>query len=339
MGGYGNHHYSSSNNGNRACIGDDHRTSSPMPQRIVIGANAHADIAAALQRVRPSLEIRGNRFTDITEEELAWGEVYIGFKRPPVPTMGNVRWVHCTGAGVDSWLSPTELPRDVLLTRSAESFGVQIAEWALARALTITQQTIALAQEQQRHVWSPRDIMMLRGTKALIVGTGDVGTHIGRVFAAMGCEVTGVSRSGVADETVFSRVSASASLPTLVGDVDWIIVTVPLTDHTRGMINHDVLSACRNAVLMNAGRGAVVDESLLPMALERGWLRAIALDVFATEPLPEASPLWDDPRVIISPHISGLTTTAGVVEGFFECLADVEQGVAPRWTVDRERQY
>ncbi len=310
-----------------------------MPERIVIGANAHAEIAAALLAVRPSLDIRGNRFMDVSQGDLEWGEVYVGFKRPPVASMGSVRWVHCTGAGVDAWFHPVELSRDILLTRSAESFGPQIAEWALTRALAVQQQFLDVARCQTRHEWAPRDIAMLRGTKALVVGTGDIGTHIGRIFRAMGCDVSGVSRSGAGDAEVFSTVSQSHALPSLVSEVDWLIVTVPLTEATRKLIGRDVLSQCRNAVLMNAGRGAVVDEALLPHALEQGWLRAIALDVFETEPLPSTSPLWDDPRVIISPHISGLTTTAGVVHGFFECLRDIEQGVTPRWTVDRDRQY
>lgn len=310
-----------------------------MPQRIVIGANAHAEIAAALQRVRPSLELRGNRFMDVTADDLAWGDTYVGFRRPRAPTMGNIKWVHCTGAGVDAWMYPEELSRDILLTRSAEAFGLQIAEWALARALAVSQQLLDLARCQSNHEWLQRDIAMLRGTKALIVGTGDIGGSIGRLFRALGCDVHGISRTGNGNADVFTTVSKSDALASLVGDVDWLIVTVPLTSATRHLINHDVLARCNGAVLMNVGRGAVVDESLLPSALDNGWLRAIALDVFETEPLPAASPLWNDPRVMISPHISGLTTTAGVVEGFFECLRDIENGVAPRWTVDRERQY
>ncbi len=310
-----------------------------MPQRIVIGANAHAEIAAALKLVRPSLEVRGSRFMDVSELDLAWGDTYVGFKRPPLPSMGSVKWVHCTGAGVDAWMHPEELSRDILLTRSAEAFGLQIAEWALSRALAISQQLLDLVRCQSNHEWLQRDIAMLRGTKALIVGTGDIGSSIGRLFRAVGCDVHGVSRTGQGDRDVFSTVSTSELLPSLVGDVDWLIVTVPLTSATRHLINHDVLCNCNGAVLMNAGRGAVVDEAILPSALDNGWLRAIALDVFETEPLPPHSPLWDDPRVMISPHISGLTTTAGVVEGFFECLRDIENGVQPRWTVDRDRQY
>jgi glyoxylate/hydroxypyruvate reductase len=90
---------------------------------------------------------------------------------------------------------------------------------------------------------------------------------------------------------------------------------------------------------MNAGRGPVVDEALLPEALDKGWLRGAALDVFEAEPLPTESPLWMDARVMISPHISGITTTEGAATGFLECLAALERGETPKWIVDRDRQY
>src|SRR5690348_16159084 len=97
------------------------------PRRIMIGAGAHVELSTLLRAKRPELEIRGKPYTEITADDLAWADTYMGFRRPPLPTMGNVRWVHCTGAGVDSWLYPTELSRDILLTRTSESFGVYIA--------------------------------------------------------------------------------------------------------------------------------------------------------------------------------------------------------------------
>jgi len=99
------------------------------------------------------------------------------------------------------------------------------------------------------------------------------------------------------------------------------------------------LALRRGAGLLNAGRGAVIEEQALPEALERGWLRAAALDVFVREPLPPDSPLWNDPRVIVSPHISGLTTTAGAVAGFLECAEALARGEMPKWVVDRTRGY
>lgn len=309
------------------------------PRRIVIGANAHAELAQAIRAARSDLEIRGNKFTELSADDMAWGEAYVGFKRPPLATMGNIRWVHCTGAGVDSWLYPEALSHQILLTRSSESFGPMIAEWALARALAYSQQIVDLAQCQRLHRWAPRDISMLRGTKAVVVGTGDVGTHVGRLFGALGCRVFGVSRSGAGDASVFSAMAQVSALRDMAAVADWLIVTLPLTEATRGLISRDIMRACRGAVLINAGRGAVVDEAAIPEALEAGWLKGAALDVFQVEPLPLESPLWQDTRVMLSPHISGLTTIDGASAGFLECLADLEMGKRPKWSVDRERQY
>jgi phosphoglycerate dehydrogenase-like enzyme len=310
-----------------------------LPRRIVIGQGAHAELASLLRSRRDDLELRGSKYTDVTADDLTWGDTYLGFKRPPLATMGNVRWVHCTGAGVDAWLHPEPLPPEILLTRTSEPFGRSIAEWVLARALAFRQQLLALAECQRRREWAPREVGVLRGSRAVVVGTGDIGSGVARLFTALGAEMHGVSRSGGGDRAVFASLSKVSALPRLVTDADWLIVTVPLTSETRGLIGREVLSACRGAVLLNTGRGEVVDESLLPQALAAGWLAGAALDVFAVEPLPAASPLWDDPRVMISPHMSGLGTVEGAVEGFLECLGEIEQGRLPARTVDRAREY
>jgi phosphoglycerate dehydrogenase-like enzyme len=305
----------------------------------VIGASAHAELAKRLRDRRSDLEIRDSAYTDVTADDLAWADTYVGFRRPPLPSMGNVQWVHCTGAGVDSWLYPRALPRDVLLTRTSESFGVYIAEWALARALAIRQQLLDLAESQRRHEWAPRDVGYIRGSRAVVVGTGDVGSHVARLFSALGATVRGVSRSGGGDPLVFASTSTVSEILTLAATADWLIVAVPLTSETRGLIGRDVMSACRGAVLMNAGRGAVVDETTIPEALDNGWLAGAILDVFTVEPLPGDSPLWDDRRVMISPHVSGLTTPDGAIEGFLECLEEIERGQIPARAVDRDREY
>ena len=311
----------------------------PKPHRVVIGARAHAELANRLASARRDFEIRGSSTGNVTADDLAWADTYVGFLRPPLPTMGNVRWVHCTGAGVDAWLYPNELSRDILLTRTSESFGVYIAEWALSRALAAGQQILDLAECQRRHEWAPREVGYIRGSRAVVVGTGDVGAHIARLFGALGSDVHGVSRSGTGNPEGFKTISPVSELRALAATADWLIVTVPLTPETRGLISRDILSACRGTVLINAGRGATVDEAAIPEALEKGWLAGAALDVFTVEPLPPGSPLWDDRRVMISPHISGLTTAEGAVAGFLECLGEIERGQLPRRTVDRDRGY
>ena len=308
-------------------------------RHVVVGADHHAELTEALRAVRPDLEYRGSRHTDVSAADLEWGDTYVGFKRPPLPTMGNVRWVHCTGAGVDSWLYPVELPREILLTRTSEPFGLVIAEWALARAFAFSQNILELAEQQERHEWTPIRGAPLRDTTAVVVGTGHLGTCVGQLFAAVGCHVHGVSRTGQGDTSVFETMSVVDDIEGIAARANWLILTLPLTSATRGMIGRQVLQACNGAVLINAGRGAVVEQALIPEALDNGWIRGAALDVFEVEPLPTDSPLWGDARVMISPHCSGLNTIEGEVTGFVECLGELERGIQPTRTVDRTREY
>jgi phosphoglycerate dehydrogenase-like enzyme len=317
----------------------------PAPHRVLVATRSFDAIVAELGRRRPDLQLRGAPHTDVTPDDLAWADAYVGFKRPPGATaLGRVRWVHCTGAGVDAWLAAPGLAPDILLTRTPESFGPAIAEWAVARIFAMQQRLTEHAAAQRAHRWEPRDAPRVAGTRALVVGTGDVGSAIAGKLAALGVSVAGVSRTGrpradVAGGGPFDAVHPASRLADLVADADWIVLALPDTPATRGLVSREVLSRCHGAVLLNAGRGSVLDEAALPEALERGWLRGAALDVFAVEPLPQDSPLWDDPRVIISPHCSGPTTVAGAVDGFLACLASLERGERPRWAVDRELGY
>ncbi len=312
-----------------------------MTRRVLVGAGDHADIAARIAAARPDLEVRGGVHSALTPDDLAWADTYVGFKPPrSADAMGNVRWVHCTGAGVDAWLGISQLGRAVLdpsirLTRTSESFGPAIAEWALARVFAFQQRLRALDAAQRAASWAPFDYPRLAGTRALVVGTGDIGTAVAQAFTALGVVVTGVSRTGVSRGNAFARVHRVEELPTLVGDAEWIMLAVPNTLSSRHLFSRDVMAKCRGAVLLNAGRGAVLDESALPEALDNGWLSGAALDVFETEPLPATSPLWHDGRVMISPHLSGPTTAQGAAAGFLECLASLERGEVPKWQVDR----
>lgn len=310
------------------------------PKRILIGAPDHAALIAHIRSRRADLELRGATAAEVTAADLQWAEAYVGFRRPRAATaMASVRWVHSTGAGVDPWLAPPALDARILLTRTPESFGPMIAEWAVTRVLAFQQQLRDLDAAQRESRWAPRDIARLAGTRAVVLGTGDIGSAIASALAALGVEVVGVSRSGTSAHAAFRAVHKSDALPELVGGARWIIVTLPDTPATRGMVSRALLSRCRGAVLLNAGRGAVIEESAIPEALEQGWLAGAALDVFQQEPLPATSPLWRHPRVMVSPHISGLTTVEGAAAGFLECLAELEAGRLPRWAVDRARGY
>jgi phosphoglycerate dehydrogenase-like enzyme len=336
--------------------GDARELPRPMPaamfarmsltiRHLLIAANAHAELGARVAAARPDLALRGKRWPEVTADDLAWADAYLGFRRPEGLGMGRVRWVHCTGAGVDAWMAPDPLPHEVILTRSAESFGPPIAEWAVARALAFTQRLRELEGAQTERRWVREcEPTMLAGAPVLVVGTGDVGTHVARLFAALGCPVTGVSRTGApraehGSPSVFTRLAPFTDLPSLVGDARVIVLVAPLTPATRHLLDRTLLARCHGALLLNAGRGALVDESAIPWALDAGHLSGCALDVFETEPLPADSPLWSDPRVMVSPHVSGPSTLDATAQGFLDTLAELERGARPTWLVDRERGY
>ncbi len=308
------------------------------PKKVLIGYNIHDKLVAYLRERRDDLDYRSKPFTEVTNADMAWAEVFVGFRRPSISDWGSIRWIHSVGAGVDAFLFRTELPRNVLVTRTSEPFGPQIAEYCLTRALMFTQQLRALERSQQARKWEPLFIETLAGTCAIIVGTGEIGSEIAKRFRAMECHVEGVSRSGNANGS-FDATHRIEDLPAVAARAKWLICALPLTEDTFHLVDRTTLNACREAVLINVGRGPVVDEAALIEALDGKRLHGAALDVFEVEPLPEYSPLWTHQRVIASPHIAGLTTTAGAGDGFLECLQELEHGKLPRWTVDRARGY
>jgi phosphoglycerate dehydrogenase-like enzyme len=308
--------------------------------RILISHTLHEGLGEWILARRPDLDVRARGAGEITAEDVAWAEVFVGFRPPPmVPGWQQAfRWIHCIGAGVDAFAFRTGLGPDVLLTRTSEDFGPQIGEYCLARSLALTQRLRALDAEQRARVWSPKHPAELRGTRALVIGTGTVGRAVARAYSALGCTVDGISRHGTAT-VPFRRVATLDRFASLTRGARWLILACPLTEDTVHLLDRARLSECAGACLINVGRGPLVEEAVLPEALDRGWLSAAALDVFEREPLPPESPLWTRDEVMISPHISGLTTIPGAGEGFLSCLTDLEAGRRPSLTIDPAQGY
>jgi D-2-hydroxyacid dehydrogenase (NADP+) len=204
--------------------------------------------------------------------------------------------------------------------------------------LAVTQRLRPLDADQRAKRWQPKHPARIRGTHALIVGTGAVGRGIAQAFRGAGCRVAGLSRSGTAREP-FELVHRVTQFAEAVHAARWLALACPLTEETFHFLDRARLSTCNGAYLFNVGRGPLVEEAALPEALSTGRLAGCALDVFETEPLPQASPLWEHPEVTISPHISGLTTIPGAAEGFLTCLAEIEAGQRPVLAVDAKQGY
>jgi len=224
----------------------------------------------------------------------------------------RLRWVQGTAAGTGeqvkaAGLTAEELERVAVTSASGVHVG-PLAEFCLMGLLHFTKGVPRLRIDQRAHHWDHYPVLELRGSTLLVLGLGAIGTEVARLAKAFGVHTIGVNRRGVSDSPHVDEVYASDRLHDVLARVDAVVVTLPLTDETRGMLDAQALQQIKpGAILINAGRGGVIDEPALVQALREERLRGAALEVFATEPLPTDSPLWDLPNVLISPHTAALS--------------------------------
>ncbi len=230
---------------------------------------------------------------------------------PAVRANPRLRWVHTMAAGGGAQvkaagLTAEELDR-VRFTTSAGVHGGTLAEFALFGVLAGAKDLPGLQRQQARRVWPGRRPMRQLGEQTvLVVGLGGIGTETARLLKAFGATVLGVKRTVEPVDNV-DEVYGTDGLAEAISRADAVVVTLPGTDATTGLIDRTVLDAARpGLVVVNVGRGTVIDEPALVDALRSGQVGSAYLDVFEVEPLPADSPLWDLPNVLVSPHTAAL---------------------------------
>jgi phosphoglycerate dehydrogenase-like enzyme len=258
------------------------------------------------------------------------------------PGSDALRWMHAASAGVDRLLFPALQDSDVLLTNSRGVFDRPMAEYVLSTVLAFAKDLHTTLRLQDRKQWQHRVTERIEGKSALVVGTGPIGRAIARQLSAAGLAVSGTGRVGRSGDPDFGDVHASGDLAHVIGAFDYVVLAAPLTEQTKGLIDAEVLAHCRpTARLINVGRGELVVETDLIAALRAGQLGGAALDVFETEPLPETSPLWELPNVLVSPHMSGDTVgwVDELVDLFLANLRSYTEGTQLRNVVNKQRGY
>ncbi|NSC21885.1 D-2-hydroxyacid dehydrogenase [Streptomyces albus subsp. chlorinus] len=218
------------------------------------------------------------------------------------------RWVHTPSAGVDRLLPELADGRDTVITNARGVFDRPIAEYVLGLVLAMAKDFRGSWELQRQRRWRHRETFRVAGTRATVVGSGPIGREIGRALLALGVGVDLVGRTARDTDPEFGRVHGTGSLPDLVGDADWVVCVAPLTRQSTGMFDAALFARMKpEAHFVNVGRGQHVVEDDLVDALLTHRIRGAALDVFAEEPLPADSRLWDVPGLLISPHMSGDT--------------------------------
>ncbi len=261
-----------------------------------------------------------------------------GFPTNLLPLAGRLRWIHVMGAGVDRFLD-APFPPKVVLTRVEGVFGPWMAEYALGWLLWTTQRMEAFRAAQRMRRWEPIDPSRLRGRTLGMVGLGSIGRAIARVARGFSMHVIGVSRSG-RRVTEAERVYRRPAFHEFLAASDYVVLAVPLTPGTRGLIGEAELRAMRpESWLVNIGRGGLIQDDPLVRALHERWIAGAVLDVFSEEPLPAEHPFWGMPNVVVTPHISGPSDPAELAPLFNENLRRFLDGRALRGRVDIRRGY
>ena len=235
----------------------------------------------------------------------------------------NLEWLHIGFAGTDTPIFRELMDRGVVVTNSSGAAAEPIAQSAIAGMLALNRGLPRWGDSQRRHAWErqtppPPD---LRGQTIVVLGLGAIGAHVARLARAFGLHVIGVRRTPAGNADGIDEWAAPDRLPEVLPRADWLAITVPLTPATQHLIDASALALLpRGAHILNVARGAVIDEPALIESLRAGHLAGAYLDVFEVEPLPETSPLWDMPNVIVSPHDSN--TSAGNAARFDAIFAE-----------------
>jgi len=284
---------------------------------ILLGFEPHTLSAARLAQVQalvPGMRILVTRDRDEIESTLDEIEIAVGgFPRDLLSKARNLRWFQQWGAGAN-WLMrhPEAADLDFVLTNASGVHAIPISEHILALLLAFARRLHLAVRTQERGEWVPhhreKGVFELAGKTMVLVGVGAIGERTAEVASALGMRVLAVRRDPTVGTPGVEATFGPDQLLDVLPEADFVVLTVPLTHETQGMIGERELRAVKSTVyIVNIGRGGTIQEHALIRALQEGWIAGAGLDVFETEPLPEDSPLWAMENVIITAHYSGAT--------------------------------
>ena len=243
----------------------------------------------------------------------------------------RVRWIHSRSAGLDELLFPELAASTVTLTNARGVFSEILGEFVIAAVLFFAKGLRRMVRSQDAGIWDQFDIVQVAGQTMGVIGLGDIGNAVARRAEAMGMHIVGLRR---ADGPERKR--------ELLCQSDYVVLTTPLTPQTRGIIGEAELRAMKpTAVLINVGRGPLVDEAALVAALTGRRIGGAALDVFDEEPLPAGHPFYALDNVLLSPHCADHTPDwkQRAMQLFLDNFARYRKGESLRNVVDKRRGY
>jgi phosphoglycerate dehydrogenase-like enzyme len=257
----------------------------------------------------------------------------------------KVRWVHSRSAGLDNLLFPELVESPVPLTNGTGVFSLSLGEFALAAILYFAKDFRRMIRNQMAGRWEQFDVLEISGQTVGIAGYGDIGRAVAERVRAMGMRVFALKRHapppGHADPLI-ERFYLPEQRVEMIAECDYVVVAAPLTPETRGMIGAAEFAAMKpSGVMINVGRGPVIDEDAMVKALTEGRIKGAGLDVFTHEPLPDGHPFYRLENVLLSPHCADHTADwlEQAMRFFLENFERFRKGEPLRNVVDKKLGY
>ncbi len=263
--------------------------------------------------------------------------------KPPVNFFSrfpNLQVIFTLGAGVDKFLQRDDIPDHVTIIRLTDAgMAQQMTEYALYGLLHYQRQMDIYRQQQQAGSWQPQPTRLARNTRVTVLGLGQLGMQVAQNLAQLGYPVSGWSRQPRTIDNV-RCVHGCAALDELLKETDVLFSVLPSTTETQHLLNAQRLALLpKDAALINAGRGTLIDQDALLALLNQQHLRFVLLDVFAEEPLPATHSFWQHPSVLITPHVAADTIPEEAVAQIAANMQALASGHPVQGMVDRHRGY
>jgi glyoxylate/hydroxypyruvate reductase len=304
-----------------------------------IQASEAEDWLLALRTVLPDHTIIP--FAELSESQYGLVEVAIVANPDPLELaqLPHLKWVQSLWAGVERLLSDMAEAEFEIVRMTDPQLALSMAEAVLAWTLYLHRDMTRYAEQQQKRLWLQHSLPLASQRRVSLLGLGNLGKKAAHALLSQGFPVSGWSRNPCSMDGI-KTFSGPEGLKDILSVTDILVVLLPLTEQTRGLLNAQTLAHLPNdASLINFARGPIVEEAALLDLLDRNHLKHAVLDVFATEPLPTENPLWSHPKITVLPHISAptnITTASKIAAG--NIVKFQKTGQLPE-TVDRRRGY
>lgn len=244
----------------------------------------------------------------VTPQQLEEATIIFGWpKAEQLHYARNLKWLQTMWAGTDEYEGEGILPPGVIMSSSSGSNSLSVAEHMLASVLALCRRLPTYRDSQRMHRWTDEGVMKtIYGGTVLVVGAGHIGSTFAGMCRALGARTIGLKRTVRGPVEGFDQVFPLEQLDELLPQADVVALCLPHNAQSAGLMDQRRIGRMKDdGILVNAGRGSVLDQDALIQAMQGGKLWGAALDVTVPEPLPQDSPLWDIPNLLLTPHVGG----------------------------------